>query len=92
MTKMGFEDGALFELRFWLPVLGDHARFIKDGLAPGEVAEIYSAQQFIQAFDKFSDSVKVKRSSLRVICVLDCRISLLCGGLIKKLIPLCSSS
>lgn len=37
MTKMGFEDGALFELRFWLPVLGDHARFIRDGLAPGEL-------------------------------------------------------
>lgn len=33
MTKMGFEAGALFELRFWLPVLGDHARFIRDGLS-----------------------------------------------------------
>lgn len=58
MTNMGFEDGALFELRFWLPVLGDHARFIRDGLAPGENAEISRAQQFIQAFDMFSDSAK----------------------------------
>ncbi|MFC5649210.1 DUF2935 domain-containing protein [Paenibacillus solisilvae] len=59
MTKMGFEDGALFELRFWLQVLGDHARFIRDALAPGEAAEISRAQQFIQTFDKLLDSARL---------------------------------
>ncbi|WP_308636480.1 DUF2935 domain-containing protein [Paenibacillus silvisoli] len=55
---MDFENGALYELRFWLQVFGDHARFIRDGLAPGEAAEIARAQQFIQAYDTLLDSAR----------------------------------
>ncbi|MFD2170511.1 DUF2935 domain-containing protein [Tumebacillus lipolyticus] len=58
MAGMCFEDGALFELRFWLQIFGDHARFIRDGLASGEAAEISVAQQFIQAFDKLLDTAR----------------------------------
>ncbi|MCL6627465.1 MAG: DUF2935 domain-containing protein, partial [Alicyclobacillus shizuokensis] len=44
-------DDALFEHRFWLQVLGDHARFIHTSLAPTEVTEIRRAQRFIEVFD-----------------------------------------
>lgn len=70
MTKMGFEDGALFELRFWLPVLGDHAKFIRDGLAPGEAAEIARAQQLIQAFDTMLDSARMNLDSRGIAALL----------------------
>ncbi|WP_369823871.1 DUF2935 domain-containing protein [Sporosarcina sp. P34] len=40
-----------FELRFWLQILGDHARFIHDSLAPDEVETIQTASYFIQVFD-----------------------------------------
>ncbi|CRK84812.1 DUF2935 domain-containing protein [Neobacillus massiliamazoniensis] len=52
MVGISFEEGALFELRFWLQILGDHAMLIRDDIAPGEAAEISRAEQFIQAFDK----------------------------------------
>ncbi|RAP73542.1 DUF2935 domain-containing protein [Paenibacillus montanisoli] len=55
---MDFENGALYELRFWLQVLGDHARFIRDALAPGEAAEITRAQQFVQAYDSLLNSAR----------------------------------
>lgn len=42
----------LFEHRFWLQVLGDHAQFIHDGLGPVEETEILQAQQFAQKFDE----------------------------------------
>ncbi|MCL6634064.1 MAG: DUF2935 domain-containing protein [Alicyclobacillus herbarius] len=42
---------AIFEHRFWLQVLGDHARFIHDGLSPRENREIARAQRFIEVFD-----------------------------------------
>ncbi|GIP37059.1 hypothetical protein J31TS4_03390 [Paenibacillus sp. J31TS4] len=58
MADMNFEAGALFELRFWLQILGDHARFIRDGLASGETEEVSRAQQFIQAFDQLLDSAR----------------------------------
>lgn len=35
-----FDQVALFEHRFWLQVLGDHARFIFDTLSPQETEEI----------------------------------------------------
>ncbi|MTI58968.1 MAG: DUF2935 domain-containing protein [Firmicutes bacterium] len=41
----------LFEHRFWLQILGDHARFIYNALSPAENEEIDSAQHFIQVFD-----------------------------------------
>ncbi|PYI56215.1 DUF2935 domain-containing protein [Paenibacillus flagellatus] len=46
-----YEQSALFEHRFWLQVLGDHSRFIRDALAPKEAAEIARAGQFVAVFD-----------------------------------------
>ncbi len=46
-----FQEAALFEHHFWLQVLGDHARFIRDSLAPKEKVEIEKAQHFITVFD-----------------------------------------
>lgn len=43
---------ALFEHRFWLQVLGDHARFILNTLSPKEHEEIERANCFIHAFDQ----------------------------------------
>lgn len=48
---MNFDQAALFEHRFWLQILGDHARFIRDSLAPHETEEIERAQTFVQVFD-----------------------------------------
>ena len=48
---MEFEHAALFEHRFWLQILGDHARFMRDSLASHETEEIERANGFVQVFD-----------------------------------------
>ncbi len=47
-----YYDAALFENRFWLQIMGDHARFIFYALAPTESEYILTAQQFIIQFDE----------------------------------------
>jgi hypothetical protein len=47
-----FQEEALFELHFWLQILGDHSRFIHDSLAPSEVENIKIANAFIKEFDQ----------------------------------------
>ena len=47
-----YESAALFEHRFWLQVLGDHARFIFNALAPSEQEEIQQATYFINTLDQ----------------------------------------
>ena len=47
-----YEQSALFEHRFWLQVLGDHSRFIRDALAPKETEEIARAEHFVAQYDK----------------------------------------
>lgn len=44
-------QSVLFEHRFWLQILGDHARFIFNSLSPKEVNDIEIAQRFIHTFD-----------------------------------------
>ncbi len=58
-----------FELRFWLQILGDHARFIHDSLAPDEVANIETASYYIQLFDGLLAKAKgdLDTQSLRTI-------------------------
>ncbi|MDC3417044.1 DUF2935 domain-containing protein [Aquibacillus salsiterrae] len=46
-----FIQGASFEHQFWLQVLGDHSRFIRDSLYSKEVDDIKIAKQFIETFD-----------------------------------------
>ena len=47
-----FRENALFELHFWLQILGDHSRFIHDSLAPSEIKSIEFASGFIKKFDQ----------------------------------------
>lgn len=49
---------ALFEHRFWLPVLADHARFFMDSLAPEEQAEIQQAHYFLDVFERLHRRAK----------------------------------
>lgn len=53
-----FQKEALFELHFWLQILGDHSRFIHDSLAPNETNHIQTASHFIQQFDQLLESSK----------------------------------
>ncbi|MEK4028706.1 DUF2935 domain-containing protein [Pseudobacillus sp. FSL P4-0506] len=53
-----YAETAKFEHEFWLQVLGDHARFIHDSLAPTEQRDIKLAHHFIQAFDQLLESVR----------------------------------
>jgi hypothetical protein len=48
----GFRESALFEHKFWLQVLGDHARFIKASLYPSEKQDIEKANYFVHQFDE----------------------------------------
>jgi hypothetical protein len=52
MSRNSLEDNALYEHRFWLQILGDHARFIHDTLSPSEKDEIRQAEQFISVMDQ----------------------------------------
>lgn len=47
-----FQEDALFELHFWLQILGDHSRFIHDSLAPSEIENIKISNTFIEKFDQ----------------------------------------
>jgi len=47
-----YEALTLFEHRFWLQILGDHGRFIRDELSPIEKEEIQRAEIFIKIFDE----------------------------------------
>ncbi|HWT74496.1 MAG TPA: DUF2935 domain-containing protein [Mobilitalea sp.] len=52
MEINSFVDNKLSEHRFWLQIMGDHARFIFFSLAPTESELITLAQQFILLFDQ----------------------------------------
>jgi hypothetical protein len=52
MEREGMTGAALDEHRFWLQILGDHARFIENSLAPKEAGEIERARRFAAAFDQ----------------------------------------
>ncbi|WP_434088001.1 DUF2935 domain-containing protein [Cytobacillus solani] len=56
---VSFEKTAKFEHRFWLQVLGDHARFLHDSLAPQETELIDAANYFIQTFDQLLGRIEV---------------------------------
>nr|WP_275983748.1 DUF2935 domain-containing protein [Paenibacillus hamazuiensis] len=51
-------ESALFEHRFWLQVLGDHARFILNALPVKEQAEAARAAGFIEAFDRLLEAAR----------------------------------
>ena len=47
------------ELKFWLQIMGDHARFIKSSLQPGQQNILEVAENFIRVFDKMLGKVKL---------------------------------
>lgn len=52
MKNSSYSESILFEHRFWLQILGDHARFIFTSLAPNEVNAIKEVKEFIVLFDE----------------------------------------
>lgn len=52
------EQTAQFEHGFWLQIMGDHARFLHDSLAPQEKQEIDQTVYFIQTFDQLLGSIQ----------------------------------
>src|ERR1700677_1164023 len=49
---------ALFELRFWLQVMGDHIRIIQRSMAAKEVAHIQQAESLMRRFDDLLEGVR----------------------------------
>ncbi|MFS0554505.1 DUF2935 domain-containing protein [Brevibacillus sp. 179-C9.3 HS] len=58
-----YRESALFEHRFWLQILGDHARFLFQSLAPDETQEIEKAEFFIKSFDQLLATARKNLSS-----------------------------
>lgn len=50
-------DMTLMEHRFWLQIMGDHARFLFFSLAPNEVEFLQRSQDFIAGYDQLLDLV-----------------------------------
>ncbi|MDB5052349.1 MAG: hypothetical protein JWM44_399 [Bacilli bacterium] len=69
MYNVNYDAAALFEQRFWLQILGDHARFILGALAPVEQEEIQPAECFIQSFDQLLEQARcpLDRNELMVL-------------------------
>ena len=57
MGGYNFYDIALAEHRFWLQIMGDHARFIFFSLAPNEIEYLQRSQDFIIGFDELLEKV-----------------------------------
>jgi hypothetical protein len=52
MEQKNNRQAALFEHRFWLQILGDHARFMLDTLAAKELKALQQAERFKDVFDQ----------------------------------------
>lgn len=59
----------MYELHFWLEVLGDHGRFIHDSLAPSEKEKIEVAASFIKRFDKLLETSKKQLTDQEIMVV-----------------------
>ncbi|MGI8314067.1 DUF2935 domain-containing protein [Halobacillus mangrovi] len=53
-----YRESAKFEHLFWLQILGDHARFIRDALYPSEETGIQKAKEYVEVFDQFLRAVR----------------------------------
>ncbi|SHJ91949.1 protein of unknown function [Clostridium cavendishii DSM 21758] len=63
MEQSSIKKLTIFEHQFWLQILGDHARFILNGLSPNETTFIKKADMFISKFDNLLDLSKQKLSN-----------------------------
>ncbi|MDI2589398.1 DUF2935 domain-containing protein [Psychrobacillus sp. NEAU-3TGS] len=59
----------MYELHFWLEVLGDHGRFIHDSLAPSEKEKIEVAASFIKRFDQLLETSKKPLTNQEIMVV-----------------------
>jgi len=64
-----FVDSALFEHRFWLQIMGDHARFIFSNLYPRENKALNNALYFIKSYDALLEEAR-KQLSIEEISLL----------------------
>lgn len=55
--ERNYEESALFEHKFWLKVLSDHAQFLLDALAPKEKEDIKKATYFVETFTGFLNKI-----------------------------------
>lgn len=69
MSRPDYEQSALFEHRFWLQILGDHARFIYGALPGKEEVEIQKALQFIHVFDRLLEQAHVNLSGTELMTI-----------------------
>ncbi|SDI17991.1 DUF2935 domain-containing protein [Alteribacillus bidgolensis] len=67
--KNNWERAAREEHLFWLQILGDHARFIHDTLAPSETDYIAAAQGYADLFDQLLERVRNGGNSLEELTV-----------------------
>jgi hypothetical protein len=47
-----YREAALFEHRFWLQILGDHARFMLQTISPEEAQEVQRIHSFLSLYDQ----------------------------------------
>lgn len=57
-----YQEVSLYENRFWLQILGDHARFIYSALAPNEKEHIHTAEKFKNVFDQLLEQARMSVS------------------------------
>lgn len=69
-----FVEAALFEHRFWLQIMGDHARFIFSNLYPKENKAINNALYFVNSYDALLDEAR-KELTFEEIAILSKRAS-----------------
>jgi len=61
---------ALFELRFWMQILGDHSRFILDSLSPNEEQMVDIAKEFKQTFDELLEQSRMSLVGNELLTVI----------------------
>ncbi|ASK61533.1 hypothetical protein CFK37_04760 [Virgibacillus phasianinus] len=57
-----YQEVSLYENRFWLQILGDHARFIYSALAPDEKEYIHTAEKLKNVFDQLLERARTSLS------------------------------
>jgi hypothetical protein len=65
-----FQREAVFELQFWMQILGDHSRFIYNSLAPSETSYIQQASYFINRFDELLSAVREPLADRQLAAVI----------------------
>ncbi|ANE49086.1 hypothetical protein SY83_20820 [Paenibacillus swuensis] len=58
-TNNEYIESALFEHRFWLQIMGDHARFIYSAFSPKEQSNIEKAKFYVDSYDTFLANARV---------------------------------